>query len=111
VTGDRTFKLGSDTTSEPGRYLKSLGEPRRGAGLVDSNYRNVTISSSARPYTYWMLQRSLDAYRELDAVSKSSADTALAGTGWEEVLAFEPRHRLGKQNYQLIWESPGAGSA
>jgi len=28
--GDRTFKLGSDTTSEPGRYIKFLGEPRRG---------------------------------------------------------------------------------
>jgi len=30
--GDRTFKLGSGTTSEYGRYIKSLGEPCRGAG-------------------------------------------------------------------------------
>ena len=28
--GDRTFKLGSGTTSEPGRYVKSLGEPVAG---------------------------------------------------------------------------------
>jgi hypothetical protein len=28
--GDRTYKLGSGTTSEPGRYVKSLGEPRGG---------------------------------------------------------------------------------
>jgi RimJ/RimL family protein N-acetyltransferase len=28
--GDRTYKLPSSTTSEYGRYLKSLGEPRRG---------------------------------------------------------------------------------
>ena len=29
--GDRTFKLGSSTTSEPGRYVKSLGEPVTGS--------------------------------------------------------------------------------
>ncbi len=28
--GDRTYKLASGTTSEPGRYVKSLGEPRDG---------------------------------------------------------------------------------
>ena len=30
VSGDRTYKLGFGTTSEPGRYVKSLGEPRDG---------------------------------------------------------------------------------
>ncbi len=34
ASGDRTFKLSSGTTSEPGRYVKSLGEPRRGTGVV-----------------------------------------------------------------------------
>ena len=29
--GDRTYKLGSDTTSEYGRYVKSLWEARGGA--------------------------------------------------------------------------------
>jgi hypothetical protein len=29
-TGDRTFKLASSTTSEYGRYVKSLGEPVTG---------------------------------------------------------------------------------
>ena len=31
-SGDRTYKLGSGTTSEYGRYVKSLGEPCRGLG-------------------------------------------------------------------------------
>jgi len=30
VEEDRTYKLCSDTTSEPGRYVKSLGEPVTG---------------------------------------------------------------------------------
>ena len=33
--GDRTYKLCSDTTSEYGRYVKSLGEPRD--GLTNAN--------------------------------------------------------------------------
>ena len=32
--GDRTYKLGSGTTSGYGRYVKSLGEPRGGAALT-----------------------------------------------------------------------------
>jgi len=31
--GDRTFKLASGTTSEHGRYVKSLGDPVTGMGL------------------------------------------------------------------------------
>jgi len=80
------------------------GEPP-GVGLVNSTYRDITLSSAARPYTFWMLQRSLDAYRELDEAARASVDTALAGTGWEAILALRPRHRLVKQNYQLVWES------
>jgi hypothetical protein len=30
LVGDRTYKLGSSITSEYGRYVKSLGEPRDG---------------------------------------------------------------------------------
>ena len=30
LAGYRTFKLSSGTTSEPGRYVKFLGEPRGG---------------------------------------------------------------------------------
>jgi hypothetical protein len=31
ITGDRTYKLCSDRTPEPGRSVKSLGEPRDGS--------------------------------------------------------------------------------
>ena len=76
-----------------------------GVEMVESNYRDITLSSGARPYTYWMMQRALDAYAELDTASRERVDSALAGTGWEELLAFQPRHRLAKQNYQLVWDS------
>ncbi len=35
--GDRTYKLGSGTTSEPGRYVKSLGDPVTGLSAASKN--------------------------------------------------------------------------
>ncbi len=52
LAGDRTFKLGSGTTSEPGRYVKSLGEPRRGRcwrGCIGTDSRR---GATKNPY-YW----------------------------------------------------------
>ena len=37
--GDRTYKLPSSTTSEPGRYVKSLGDPVTGKGVGRLNNR------------------------------------------------------------------------
>lgn len=96
---DENVKAGDGETPGIG-----LGVPA-GTGLVDSTYRDVTLSSAARPYTFWMLQRTLDAYGALDGAARASVDTALAGTGWEKILALHPRHRLEKQNHQLVWAS------
>ncbi len=82
------------------------GEPVPAAiGLRQSLYRDVTLSAAARPYTLWMVQRPLDAYRSLGGAERARVDAALAGTGWEEILALRPRHRVGKRNYQVVWES------
>jgi glutathione S-transferase len=75
-----------------------------GTGLAESTYRDVTRSSAARTYTLWMVQRPLDAYQALDETEQAQVDAALAGTGWEKILALRPRHRVEKQNYQLVWE-------
>jgi hypothetical protein len=88
------------------------GEPvPRATGLQESRYRDVTLKAAARPYTLWMVQRSLDAYAALAAPERAQVDTALAGTGWERILALRPRHRVEKQNYQVVWESQAPGSA
>lgn len=76
-----------------------------GTGLPESTYRDVTLKAAARPYTLWMVQRPLDAYRALDESERAQVDTALEGTGWDKILALRPRHRVKKQNYQLVWES------
>jgi len=82
------------------------GEPVPPAtGLAQSGYRGVTLSAAARPYTMWMVQRPLDAYCALGAADRARVDAALAGTGWEELLTLQPRHRVAKRDYQVVWES------
>jgi glutathione S-transferase len=87
------------------------GEPvPPGTGLVQSTYRDVTLSSAARTYTLWMVQRSLDAYQSLDESGRAQVDATLDGTGWEKILALRPRHRVEKRNYQIVWESQAPAS-
>lgn len=77
--------------------------PRAFPGLR-AEYRGVELTGGIRPYTLWMVQRSLDAHAALTRGERASVDAALAGTGWERLLALRPRHRLVKQGYQLAWE-------
>jgi glutathione S-transferase len=82
------------------------GEPvPRATGVTESSYRNTTLSSAARPYTLWMVQRPLDAYRALDESGRASVDRVLAGTGWEAILTLDPQHRVEKHDYQVVWSN------
>lgn len=84
----------------------------RGVGIEESAYRDAKLSSAARCYTLWMVQRPLDAYLALTDAERGQVDAAVAGTGWEEILALRPRHRVEKQSFQLAWESQApAGDA
>lgn len=75
------------------------------SGRLQSACRDAKLSGAARPYTLWMVQRPLDAYRGLDDTKRSQVDAVLAGTGWEKILALHPRHRVEKRNDKLVWES------
>jgi hypothetical protein len=44
--------------------------------------------------------------RALDLAARKPVDEAVAGTGWEAVLAHEPRHRLARRNFKLVFETP-----
>ncbi len=77
----------------------------QGTGLSKSSYRGINLSAAARTYTLWMVQRPLDAYLSLDGPERARVDAVLEGTGWEKILALRPRHRVEKQNYQVVWES------
>jgi glutathione S-transferase len=78
--------------------------PSRAIGLFDAPFRDVKVSAMCRPYALWMVQRPLDAYAALSPAERAQVDRALAGTGWEPLLACRPRHRMGKRENQLALE-------
>jgi len=82
------------------------GPPPRAVGSAASTLRGVPLQRVALPYTLWMLQRVLDAGAALSPAERTALDSAIAGTGWEAVLAYRPRHRIGKRGFQLAFESP-----
>lgn len=77
-------------------------EPPRAVGFHTTHLRGVEFGRYTSPYTLWMLQRPLDAYRALAPQERAAVDRALAGTGCEDILAYRPRHRLEKRNYKLV---------
>jgi len=81
-----------------------LEEPPRGVGSHTTTLRGVTLHRMTSPYTLWMAQRPLDAYRALSADARDAVDRALAGTGLEALLDVRPRHRLRKRDFKLVFE-------
>jgi glutathione S-transferase len=80
-----------------------LTELPRAVGRTDSQLRGVSLSRFAGSYGHWLVQRTLDAYRGLESGERERVDKAMAGTGWEVLLAFSPRHRLEKRGFDLAF--------
>jgi hypothetical protein len=84
-----------------------VGEtPPRAVGVTEWPLRGATLTRGVQVYSLWMLQRILDPYRALPEADRARVDSALAGTGWEPVLAYTPRHRLEKKGFDLVFAEP-----
>ncbi|MGI9590748.1 MAG: glutathione S-transferase family protein [Myxococcota bacterium] len=73
----------------------------RAVGQIESHLRGRPVVRFAGSYAPWLVQRVLDEYRALAPDARKPVDEAVAGTGWEPVLAHEPRHRLEKRGFEL----------
>jgi glutathione S-transferase len=85
-----------------------LEEPPRGVGVCKSSLRGIAIERGVMAYPLFSVQHVLDVYRGLDAADRHRVDAALADTGWPELLAYEPRHRLCKRGFKLVFGSRSA---
>jgi glutathione S-transferase len=96
-----------DTLREVERWADArpadLETPPRAVGFQETSLRGARFSRYTSPYTLWMAQRTLDAYAAANDAGRA-VDAALAGTGCEALLAYRPRHRLGKRRFQLVFE-------
>jgi len=81
-----------------------LVEPPRAVGGHTTRLRGAEFQRYTSPYTLWMVQRPLDAYRALAPADRSALDAAVAGTGCEALFALAPSLRLAKRNFKLVIE-------
>jgi hypothetical protein len=70
-------------------------------GSIESSLRGLPLVRYAGSYAAWLVQRVQGDYRALDAAARKRVDEAVADTGWEAVLAHEPRHRVIKHGFDL----------
>ncbi len=84
-----------------------IGEvPPRTVGKASADLRGTVLTRGVQCYSLWMLQRVLDPYRALSGEDRATVDNALAGSGWEPLLAYAPRHRLEKRGFDLVFAEP-----
>jgi glutathione S-transferase len=89
---------------------EGAAEPPRAAGMHETRLRGVPLTRYTSSYSLWMLQRPQDARRALEPPARATVDSALAGTGCDALLAYAPRHRLGKRRFRLVFEGSRAGA-
>ena len=102
LAGIEAVEAAADESAVPGKT------PPRGVGTAESDLRGTTLSRVAQTYSLWMLQRVLDPYLGLSDSDRGRVDDAVAGTGWEPLLSYRPRHRLEKEGFELVYSGGGA---
>jgi len=95
VDGLRAFEAWCDARPA------DMTQPPRAVGMYDTALRGTPIRRFVGAYALWMASRTIDAYVALPDAARARVDAALAGTGWEAVLAYRPRHRLAKRGFAL----------
>ena len=96
LEGLHVFERWADTAPRGGEPLPRM------VGSIESNLRDHTLQRYAGSYAPWLTQRVLGDYRSLDDEARERVDDSVIGTGWEAILAHEPRHHVTKRGFNLV---------
>jgi len=88
----------ADANASPGQELP------RTTGSCRTRLRGIPMQRRAIGYTLQSVQRVCDAYGALGPGERAKLDRVLAGSGWEAVLAHNPRHRVCRKGFRLVFE-------
>jgi glutathione S-transferase len=97
LEGVRAFEAWADGRPE------GTDAPPRAVGKYESSLRGKPVKRFIGSYASYMVQRTLDAYHSLSEGERAAVDAALRGSGWEPILAYQPRHRLAKRGFELVF--------
>ena len=92
----RAFERWAEETSMRDGFLPRI------VGVHRTTLRGVEFERVTTPYTMWMVQRVVDVYRAMSAGERAAVDAELAGTGFEPLLAYEPRWRVRRNPCRLV---------
>jgi len=94
----RCVEAWADLHAKPGDPLP------RSAGSCTTALRGTPMQRTAIAYVIKSVQRVRDDYLAVEPEARERVDQALAGTGWEPVLAYTARHRVARDGFKLIFE-------
>ena len=77
------------------------GELPRAVGTLATVLGGAGVERLTLPYSQWMVQRVVDRFAALPDRQRGAVEEALAGTGWEPLLAWRPRHRVERRPFKL----------
>jgi len=77
--------------------------PPGGLPPINTTLRGAEISRVPMGYVLYTLQQLHATVSVLSSEERAAVDKALAGTGWEEVLAHTPRHPVEKDGFKLVF--------
>ena len=81
---------------------EKLDDISRPIGGCKISLRGVSANRMVSAYTLYSLQQALDHLAGLDDSDRERATSAVADTGWAELLAYQPRHRVKKDGFKLV---------
>jgi glutathione S-transferase len=80
-----------------------IEEPPRGIGVCETSLRGAPVKRAVMAYTLYSVQGLLDTYRSIEPDERDRVAAALEGTAWPQLLAYQPRHRLRKDGFKLVF--------
>jgi glutathione S-transferase len=108
VMADDAVPILVDILAELERWADSRPADEREAplavGTCATSLRGLPIDRAVMPYTLYSVQQLLDDYRSLSDVERNHVDATLASSQWSRILAIEPRHRVAKDGFKLVFE-------
>lgn len=75
----------------------------RGIGVVEFEWRGITLNAGVMPYRLWLMQHISDDLGVADAADQARVRAVFAETGLEPLLDLKTIRRVERENHLEVW--------